>query len=104
MEFLRNVSSLAKQQSFGRAGLMALSECIASVARRIVVGDRCKSECPENGSLDKFQVEHSEEDLPHSDGADILDVLKYVIESCKQHFNPNYRLQGLYLFKVIIVC
>lgn len=85
MEFLRNISSLAKQQSFGRAGLMALSECIASAARRIVVD--------ENGFLDKDRVEHSEEDLPHSDGADILDVLRYVAESCKQHFNPNYRLQ-----------
>ncbi|XP_048131853.1 uncharacterized protein LOC115743146 isoform X2 [Rhodamnia argentea] len=93
MEFLRNLSSLAKQQSFGRAGLMALSECIASAACRIVVDEKCKSESPENGSLDKDQVEHFEEDLPHSDGADILDVLRYVVESCKQHFNPNYRLQ-----------
>ncbi|KAK3428925.1 hypothetical protein EUGRSUZ_E00353 [Eucalyptus grandis] len=95
MEFLRNISSLAKQQSFGRAGLMALSECIASAARRIVVG--------ENGFLDKDRVEHSEEDLPHSDGADILDVLRYVAESCKQHFNPNYRLQGPQLFKLVII-
>ncbi|KAF8027335.1 hypothetical protein BT93_E0286 [Corymbia citriodora subsp. variegata] len=93
MEFLRNISSLAKQQPFGRAGLMALSECIASAARRIVVGERCRSECPENSFLDKDQVEHSEEDLHHSDGADILDVLRYVVESCKQHFNPNYRIQ-----------
>lgn len=79
MAFLTNLVSVAKQQSFSRSGLMAFSGCISSVACRI-------------GSEDN-EAEHAQICSPH-DINNLLDAIRFVVESCKQHFNPNYRFQG----------
>ncbi|KAK8520784.1 hypothetical protein V6N13_076919 [Hibiscus sabdariffa] len=78
--FLNNLASLAKRISFSRAGLMGLAECIAASAFGACKysGNRAKS-C-EFGVVD-------------NDGTELLDVLRYVLESSKQHFNPNYRFR-----------
>ncbi|KAK4747416.1 hypothetical protein SAY87_014002 [Trapa incisa] len=60
---------------------MALSECIASVGQHIRI------------DTDKLQVENSTTCAQPSDLSNLLDALRYVVESCKQHFNPKYRLQ-----------
>ncbi|WOG87063.1 hypothetical protein DCAR_0206283 [Daucus carota subsp. sativus] len=91
--FLNSLASVAKKYSFGRTGLMSLAECIAYAA----CGDQtCKS--------DKF--EHSGDDISRSNQTrnaldiksynykeELLDVLRFVMESSRQHFNPNYRLK-----------
>ncbi|KAJ0236798.1 tRNA/rRNA methyltransferase [Hirschfeldia incana] len=84
--FLINLASLAKKQSFGRAGFMALAQCIVSTA--YVVGGYGNKEMEhlENG-FSGTPLEHlSQDDMSH-----ILDVLKFVAESSRQHFNHKYR-------------
>ncbi|XP_047325070.1 uncharacterized protein LOC124928866 [Impatiens glandulifera] len=91
ISFLRNLASVARKHSFGRAGLMSLAECIASAA----IGARVHR----NGVVklsngpDMVSVEAVTESVPHSEDIKLLDVLRYVIENSKQHFNPKYRLQ-----------
>lgn len=109
------LASISKQQSFGRVGLMALSECITSVGRRIRIDsdieeERLKNVFPydqkKNVFPHKFQVEQSTACAPSSDLTNPLDALRYVVESCKQHFNPHYRLQGphqLLLFNNLLI-
>ncbi|KAK3023238.1 hypothetical protein RJ639_043350, partial [Escallonia herrerae] len=92
MEFLVNLASLTKTTSFGRAGLMGLAECIASAAcgvqGRITNNwEQCKLV-----HIDKDQVEYVPNNS-HNDKAGLLDILRFVIESSKQHFNPYYRLK-----------
>jgi tRNA guanosine-2'-O-methyltransferase len=87
--FLSNLASVAKQQSFCRAGLMGLAECIASVAR----GNDSEVEWGEDAFLVKLEI--ASESFPQHDKTSLLDVLRFVIESSKQHFNPNYRFRGL---------
>lgn len=93
--FLRNLASVAKQQSFGRVGLMALAECIASAACGVGAHIENKAEWCGDAFPEKVQEESSPENFPCSDKSDLLDILRCVIESSKQHFNPNYRLRGL---------
>ncbi|OMP07602.1 tRNA/rRNA methyltransferase, SpoU [Corchorus olitorius] len=88
--FLTSLASLAKRKAFSRAGLMGLAECIAASA---VGACKYKVKPSEDGSVDKVQLEHSLENFPHDDGTELLDVFKYVLESSKQHFNPNYRFR-----------
>uniref|UniRef100_A0A2N9GXM7 Uncharacterized protein n=1 Tax=Fagus sylvatica TaxID=28930 RepID=A0A2N9GXM7_FAGSY len=85
--FLSNLASVAKQQSFCRAGLMGLAECIASVAR----GNDSEVEWGEDAFLVKLEI--ASESFPQHDKTSLLDVLRFVIESSKQHFNPNYRFR-----------
>lgn len=80
---MRNLASVAKQQSFGRAGLMGLAECIASAA----CGVQKHNDCGEEWLEDKLS----------DNGEDFLDVLRFIVECSKQHFNPNYRLRGIEL-------
>lgn len=87
--FLSNLASVAKQQSFCRAGLMGLAECIASAARRL----DSEAEWGEDAFLVKLEI--ASESFPQHDKTTLLDVLRFVIESSKQHFNPNYRFRGL---------
>lgn len=89
--FLSNLASVAKQLSFCRAGLMGLAECIASAASR----NESKAEWREDSFPDAVKVEVSSESFLQHDKRTLLDVLRFVIENCKQHFNPKYRLQGL---------
>lgn len=76
---------------------MALSECIASVARRI--GNDCGMEVErhENPILREVPVTHAAHCALSSEQTDLLDALRYVADSCKQHFNPRYRLEGHFL-------
>ncbi|RZC48081.1 hypothetical protein C5167_041028 [Papaver somniferum] len=78
--FLSSLASLVKRESFGRAGLMALSFCIASSARGSETHDMDSSLSADGSSLG-------------NDKSLLLDILRLVVESSKQHFNPNYRLQ-----------
>ncbi|XP_023635654.1 uncharacterized protein LOC17880577 isoform X1 [Capsella rubella] len=90
--FFINLASLAKKQSFGRAGFMALVQCIVSTS--YVVGGYGDKEM---GHLeDKFSRtahEPSCEHLSQDDVTHILDILKFVAESSRQHFNHKYRIR-----------
>ncbi|RVW50852.1 hypothetical protein CK203_101812 [Vitis vinifera] len=85
--FLSNLASIAKQQSFGRAGLMSLAECIASAA------NDCQTEWREDAGPNIVQEESASESVSHNDKTVLLDALRFVVECGKQHFNPNYRLR-----------
>ncbi|KAI7736958.1 hypothetical protein M8C21_026691 [Ambrosia artemisiifolia] len=80
MPFMSNLASLVKNYSFGRAGLMSLAECVAAAAAGIPTAIK-----NEAGLCD--------EDSTYNDKAGLLDVFRFIIESSKQHFNPNYRLK-----------
>lgn len=93
--FLHSLASIAKHQSFGRAGLMGLAECLASAACGIGKHDNGEVEGSEDAFPDEIKVESSPKKFSYNDKTALLDVLRSVIESSKQHFNPDYRLQGL---------
>ncbi|KAG9154332.1 hypothetical protein Leryth_000767 [Lithospermum erythrorhizon] len=77
--FLRDLALVAKKKSFGRAGLMCFVDCISSTA----LGSIGCTDC--NDSL--------EEDAEQNHEVELLEVLRFIIESSKQHFNPHYRYQ-----------
>ncbi|GKV10777.1 hypothetical protein SLEP1_g22096 [Rubroshorea leprosula] len=91
--FLINLASLAKRQSFGRAGLMGLAECIASAACGIRKDDTYDAEWYKDASPDKAPQESSPERSFLDNKIELLEVLRFIIQSSKQHFNPNYRVQ-----------
>ncbi|XVE57547.1 hypothetical protein DITRI_Ditri04bG0099200 [Diplodiscus trichospermus] len=91
--FVNSLASLAKRKSFSRAGLMGLAECIAASASGLCKYNGNKAKSCEDGRLDKVQHEYALEDFPYDDGTELLDVFRYVLESSKQHFNPNYRFR-----------
>lgn len=92
--FLNKLASVSKQQSFGRVGMMTLAECIASAACGDGTHDS-KSEWCVDAFPGKAQLPSSQDSSSCNDESDLLDVLRFIIESSKQHFNPNYRLRGL---------
>ncbi|XP_070009091.1 uncharacterized protein [Nicotiana sylvestris] len=83
--FLNSLASIAKRQSFGRAGLMCLTKCISSAAYGI-------GQCGDISPV-ILQDKYAQEESYMSDKADLLDSFRYIIESTKQHFNPSYRHQ-----------
>ncbi|XP_068650315.1 uncharacterized protein [Aristolochia californica] len=85
--FLCRLASLAKQESFGRVGLMTLAVCIASASGGSDIHYEIESQCVENCSSPKSNQVHL-----HNDSSDLLDALRIIVERCKHHFNPNYRL------------
>ncbi|XP_024005166.1 uncharacterized protein LOC18030139 [Eutrema salsugineum] len=88
--FLINLASLAKKQSFGRAGFMALAHCIVSTA--YVVGGYGNKEMEHlENRFSGTPLEPSIEHLSRDDMSHILDVLKFIAESSRQHFNHKYR-------------
>lgn len=88
--FLINLASLAKKQSFGRAGFMALAQCIVSTA--YVVGGYGNKEMEHlENRFSGTPLEPSSEHLSQDEMSHILDVLKFVAESSRQHFNHKYR-------------
>ncbi|KAJ4826548.1 hypothetical protein Tsubulata_039607 [Turnera subulata] len=90
--FLCSLASVAKHQSFGRAGLMGLVECIASTARG--AGTHVDSDAEGNKqALSDVDLESCPEKDSQCEKVVLLDVMRFVIESSKQHFNPNYRLR-----------
>ncbi|CAL5197917.1 unnamed protein product [Lathyrus oleraceus] len=87
--FLYNLASTTKHQSFGRAGLMGLAECIASASAGIGILIHARTESfTENLPVEFFPGMESQ-----TGKKELLDIFRYVIESSKQHFNPSYRLQ-----------
>lgn len=91
--FLCRIASIAKQESFGRAGLMALAACIASASFGTRTYCECEAQWCENSSPDTVEEETAQD--KHKRSADLLDTLRVVVENSKQHFNANYRLRGL---------
>ncbi|XVF51863.1 hypothetical protein PTKIN_Ptkin04bG0218100 [Pterospermum kingtungense] len=89
--FLNSLASLTKRKSFSRAGLMGLAECIAACASAKYNDNKAKS-C-EDGLGNEVQQIYSLENFQHDDGAELLDGFRFVLESSKQHFNPNYRFR-----------
>ena len=67
---------------------MGLAECIASAARQVTTHD---NDGKSKGGQDAF----NSESLLQNEKIILLDALRFIIESSKQHFNPNYRLRGL---------
>lgn len=67
---------------------MGLAECIASGA------SDCQTEWCENAVPSIVQDESASLSASHNEKTALLDVLRFVIECSKQHFNPNYRLRG----------
>lgn len=78
---------------------MGLAECIAACAFGARKYSNNKVESREFGTVDEVQPEYSLENFLHDNGTELLDFLRYVLESSKQHFNPNYRFRGTYLLK-----
>lgn len=74
---------------------MCLAECIASAALGVQV---CDADWSRDAFCNEVQMKSSGENHLCNDEADLLDVFRFVIESSKQHFNPNYRLRGLCSF------
>lgn len=80
---------------------MSLAECIASAA----CGDQtCNSDeaelCVNDISKSKInQTRDALENQAYTDKEELLDVLRFVMESSRQHFNPSYRLKGILLLK-----
>lgn len=100
--FLISLASVAKTQSFGRAGLMCLVKCISSAA----CGDQ-KHSISENDQENGVSAGVTEGRLAQEssiDKANLLDVLRFVIESSRQHFNPTYRHQGFTLVFSLCLC
>ncbi|KAA8525977.1 hypothetical protein F0562_007922 [Nyssa sinensis] len=91
--FLSNLASVAKQQSFRRAGLMGLAECIASAACGVQTHNGNQVELCKAASPDMVKGESVPGSSSHDDIRDLLDGLRFVIESSKQHFNQNYRFR-----------
>ncbi|KAI3453453.1 hypothetical protein Pfo_010116 [Paulownia fortunei] len=90
ISFLVDLSSVPKTHSFGRAGLMCLVECIASAACGVLKHNNHETEQFIDATTDEIVIESA----PNScqiDRADLLDVLRFVLECSKQHFNPKYR-------------
>ncbi|KAF7828486.1 putative methyltransferase TARBP1 [Senna tora] len=103
ISFLCNLASTAKHQSFGRAGLMGLAECIASASTGIATLIYARKESIRGTSLVEFASEMANE----NDKTELVDVFRYVMENSKQHFNPNYRLrvcQKILEAAVSVVC
>ncbi|KAK9132748.1 hypothetical protein Scep_012276 [Stephania cephalantha] len=85
VQFIHSSASFIKQESFCRAGLMALSACLASVA--------CQPQLCEVSQQDMIELDSSERSFLCNNYSDLLDTLRLIIDSCKQHFNQNYRLK-----------
>lgn len=69
---------------------MGLAECIASASTGIGILIHARTE--PFTSMEFVTGMESQ-----TDKKNLLDIFRYVVESSKQHFNPSYRLQGLYL-------
>ncbi|KAK6146391.1 hypothetical protein DH2020_020260 [Rehmannia glutinosa] len=88
ISFLIDLSSIPKTHSFGRAGLMCLVECIASAACGVI-----KRNNHEIKQLFDATTDEIVDEFAPNIRADLLEVLRFVLECSKQHFNPKYRNQ-----------
>lgn len=82
-----NLASAAKQDSFGRAGLMTLAFCVASCA--------CQSDTQYLSCASAVkELAKCNGDISIAVNATaLLDALWILSERSKQHFNPKYRLK-----------
>ncbi|KAJ0961816.1 hypothetical protein J5N97_029644 [Dioscorea zingiberensis] len=95
VELVCNLASIARQDSFSRAGLMALAFCITSAAGTAVIHNTSEvHDSMNNCTVPQVkEAESSQENPLSSRTAEVLDVLGVVVERSKQHFNPRYRLR-----------
>ncbi|KAE8818497.1 methyltransferase tarbp1 [Hordeum vulgare] len=82
-----SLASAAKQDSFGRAGLMTLAFCVASCACQ---SDTHDSPC---GSAVNELTKCNGDTSIAVNTADLLDAFWILSERSKHHFNPKYRLK-----------
>ncbi|GAB2209657.1 hypothetical protein Droror1_Dr00026878 [Drosera rotundifolia] len=94
--FLRDLASVAKLQSLGRAGLMSLAEIIFSASMSpLACNDVSKSNSKSNGIY--FAHEHGAGEMgcpepsTFKEKEEFMDSLRFVVDSSKQQFNPKYR-------------
>ncbi|PIN08693.1 hypothetical protein CDL12_18734 [Handroanthus impetiginosus] len=92
ISFLVDLSSISKVHSFGRPGLMCLVECIASAACGIRKHNNHEIEQLIDATSDEVIAESAPTSC-QNDRVNLLDVLRFVLECSKQHFNPKYRHQ-----------
>lgn len=76
---------------------MGLAECIASAACGGQTCDVSEGESCVNGMMGNSQVESALNGYSYNNKEELLDALRFVMESSRQHFNPNYRLKGILL-------
>ncbi|KAH7851816.1 hypothetical protein Vadar_016832 [Vaccinium darrowii] len=91
--FLTELASATKKQSLSRAGLMGLAECVASAACGVQIHCKNEVESSDYASFDLMPVPSATSNSFCCSKADLLDVLRFIMESSKQHFNHNYRLR-----------
>lgn len=92
---MSKLASAAKAQSFCRAGLMGIAQCMASAAsgvRRHYKDN--EAECNDLASVVEMEFDS---ESSQNEKILLLDALRFTVESSKQHFNPNYRLRGSFL-------
>ncbi|GAB2273232.1 hypothetical protein Dimus_008033 [Dionaea muscipula] len=93
--FLRDLASISRLQSLGRAGLMSLAECISAASMSsLTYSDELNSEARLwTNVLSGASRMGSPETLTSNEKGEFLGSLRFLIENCKQHFNPKYRLR-----------
>ncbi|KAH0448169.1 hypothetical protein IEQ34_021969 [Dendrobium chrysotoxum] len=87
-----SLASAAKQESFGRAGLMTLAFCISSTSCHSNANERNEKKCSSTSCVVE-QVDSTSNNAVHCSAVELLDAFKILITRSKQHYNPNYRLQ-----------
>ncbi|CAN6486747.1 unnamed protein product [Victoria cruziana] len=89
INFLCELFALLTKESFGRAGLMALATSIASFACGSDINKTQSEICGRDSADDK-----NEKFVQYNVARrKLLDILQLVLEQCRHHFNPSYRLQ-----------
>ncbi|CAN0842679.1 Probable methyltransferase TARBP1 [Linum grandiflorum] len=87
------LASVVKHRSIGRAGLMGLAECLGSAARGLEQSKHSELEQNAPDLVEDSQTETSLEFISSNYKSELLEVLRFVLETSRQHFNPNYRLR-----------
>lgn len=93
--FVQHLASFVKSQSLGRVGLMALALCIKEAACGddwIEDNGTLKTSTPLSKTTDCNDIP-GRHTLQENTIADLVEVLRLVVENSKQHFNPKYRSQ-----------
>ncbi|KAH9305250.1 hypothetical protein KI387_009654, partial [Taxus chinensis] len=95
-KFVQHLASVAKYKSLGRAGFMTLVLCVKEAScgddwiekEGIFKKSMLLSDTMDRGSsLDIYIPQETT-------SADLIEVLRLLVESSKQHFNPKYRSQA----------
>lgn len=86
-----SLASVARHESFGRAGLMTLAFCISSTCHSNA-NERNEKKC-RSASCEVEQVDSTSNKTVYSSAVELLDALGIVIGRSKHHYNPKYRVQ-----------